>query len=198
MSQAVKKAHQYMVCGIWTATNCESYLKVNGLNMKAIKSVIDHAANEIIYKTAMEKRKDDNSTYNLILDVMKNNPKSFQCWELPSLWTKSTMLHQHIDALMHLLMLGVQKTTMIKVKHWHIMRGSQTSFYNYSDGILDSIQSLNLSWCKTVPYKKGKMGGWISESYLAMARLNKWFYSGVNSISYDKAVKELDILPRSS
>jgi len=75
---------------------------------------------------------------------MKNNPKSFQCWELRSLWTRSTMLHQHIDALMHLLMLGVQKTTMIKVKHWHIMRGSQTSFYNYSDGILDSIQNLKI------------------------------------------------------
>ena len=99
---------------------------------------------------------------------------------------------------MHLLMLGVQKTMMNKVKYWHIMRGSQTSFYEYTDGILDSIQELNLSWCKTVPYKKAKMGGWISESYMAMARLNKWFYSGVNSISYDKAVKELDILPRSS
>ena len=42
------------------------------------------------------------------------------------------------------------------------------------------------------------MGGWISESYMAMVRLNKWFYSGVNSISFDKAVQDLVKLPRSS
>ena len=87
---------------------------------------------------------------------------------------------------------------MIKIKQWQIKRGSQTSFYNYTNGILESIQDLNLSWCKVLPYKKGKMGGWISETYMAMAQLNKWFYSGVNSIAYDKAVRELAILPRSS
>ena len=100
MSKAVKNAHQYMVSGAWTASNCETYLKVNGLNMKAIKSVIDNASNEIIYKTAKEKKKSDKSTYKLISTVKKNNPQDFQCWDLPSLWCRPTNLYQHIDALM--------------------------------------------------------------------------------------------------
>ena len=42
-----------------------------------------------------------------------------------------------------------------------------------------------------LPYKKGKTGEWISETYMAMARLNKWFYCGVNSISYDNVSMSL-------
>ena len=87
---------------------------------------------------------------------------------------------------------------MIEVKQWYIKRGSETSFYNYTNGILESIEDLTLSWCKMLLYKKGKMGGWISETYMAMAQLNKWFDSVVTSISYNKAVRELAILPRSS
>ena len=99
----------HLVSGNWTAANCESYMKVNGLNTKATKSVIDNAYNEIIYRRAEEKRKEDKATYELILAVMNKNPQSFKRWKLPSLWTRSTKLYQHIDSLMHLLMLGVQK-----------------------------------------------------------------------------------------
>jgi len=93
---------------------------------------------------------------------------------------------------MHLLLLGIQKTTMKKIKKWHSLQRSGTNFINYTSGKLDHIQKLNITWCKAMPYKSGKLGGWVSENYLAMTRLNKWFYSGIESITTDETVKELN------
>ena len=154
MSKAVTEAHNHFISGKWNAKNCEAFLKVNGLNKQAIKHVIDNASNEIIYKNAEANKEKDNRTYQLILEVKKRYPESFQCWKFPALWTQNSKLTQHIDSLMHLLMLGIQKTTMMKIKLWNIKRSSQTSFYNYTNGILESIQDLNLNWCKVLPYKK--------------------------------------------
>ena len=58
-------------------------------------------------------------------------------------------------------------------------------------GILKNIQKLNINWCKAIAYKTGKLGGWVSENYLAMARLNKWFYSGIEIITSDESVRDL-------
>jgi hypothetical protein len=33
-----------------------------------------------------------------------------------------------------------------------------------------------------VPYNGAKLGGWISENYLALARLNCWFYSMLSTV----------------
>jgi hypothetical protein len=44
-------------------------------------------------------------------------------------------------------------------------------------GILDMIKLKNLSWCKVLPYSEGKFGGWVSENFLAIARIADWFFS---------------------
>ena len=90
---------------------------------------------------------------------------------------------------MHLLLLGIQKTTMNRIKLWHTLR--RQNFIKYTEGILDDVQKLNLCWCKAIKYKSGKLGGWVSENYLAMARLNKWFYSGIEKITSDDTVRDL-------
>ena len=33
-----------------------------------------------------------------------------------------------------------------------------------------------------MPYKTGKLGGWISENYVAAAPLMRWFYSNIDDI----------------
>ena len=99
---------------------------------------------------------------------------------------------------MHLLLLGIQKTMMMQIKRWHTLRGAGATFVRYTKGILESIQNLKLSWCKAIPYKNGKLGGWVSESYLAMARLNKWFYSGIIHINADNSIGEIESLAKSN
>ena len=115
----------------------------------------------------------------------EENPANFERWKFPAIWRRGCSLDQHIDVIMHLLLLGIQKTTMKKIKKWHSLRRSGSNFIEYASGKLDNIQKLNITWCKAMPFKSGKLGGWVSENYLAMTQLNKWFYSGIESITTD-------------
>ncbi len=66
---------------------------------------------------------------------------------------------------------GVVKTC-IQLVHDKMTRQHKSSiFVKYARGSLESIQILGLSWCKCMSFKTGKLGGWVSENYLAHARL---------------------------
>ena len=198
MSRAIEEAHKKFVNRSWTAGNVESYLKVNGLNTSIIKNVTENAWNVIIYKEAVQRKKEDPITYKILSEEKMNHPSRFECWKIPSYWSRPSKLDHHVDVIMHLLLLGIQKTMMKTIKTWQTTSGVQASFFRHTKGLLESIQKLNLSWCKTVPYKEGKLGGWVSENYLAMARLNKWFYAALDMMQLDDTIKELEIISKSN
>jgi len=86
---------------------------------------------------------------------------------------------------MHLLFLGVIKTVMQNIQEWMVERNKGSAFIQYSNDKLESMNQLGLDWCKCLPYKTGKLGRWVSENYLAAARLISWFYGPIlESISY--------------
>jgi hypothetical protein len=107
-------------------------------------------------------------------------------WEQPSMWTRGTQLTQHIDVPMHLKFLGVVKTSILMVQEWMTKRHKNNTFLNYTVGCLEFIQKMGLSWCKCIEYKAGKFGGWVSENYLAIARLLPWFYGAIEHIATDR------------
>ena len=90
-------------------------------------------------------------------------------WKMPATWDRGITLAQHIDVPMHLLFLGIVKTCIQMVHEWMTKRHKCATFVKYATGALESIQVLGLSWCKCIPYKTGKLGGWISEFFLAHA-----------------------------
>ena len=57
--------------------------------------------------------------------------------------------------------------------------------------MLESLQDLILSWCKTVTYRRSKFGAWVSETYLATDYLNKWFYVPVDVMNSDNTFNKL-------
>ena len=198
MSKAVETAHNKLVERSWTTGNAETFLKVNGLNSTITKDVIENAWNIIIYKDAEEKKEEDPVTFEMLSKEKEKHPSRFECLKLPSYWSRQSKLDHHIDVIMHLLLLGIQKTLMKTIKSWQTTSGVQASFFRHTKGMLESIQDLNLSWCKTVPYKEGKLGGWVSENYLAMARLNKWFYASLDMMKMDDTIKELEVINKNN
>jgi len=44
-------------------------------------------------------------------------------------------------------------------------------------GVLESIQELNLNWCKLLPYSDESFGGWVAENFLGFSRIVVWYYS---------------------
>jgi len=119
-------------------------------------------------------------------------PELFQMWKFPSLWVRGVQLNQHIDVAMHLIFLGVIKTTIQMIAEWTKERGKHTAFLQYSKGTFESVQKLGLDWCRCVPYKNGKLGGWVSENYLAAARLINWFFGSIDEIANDPVFVEPD------
>ena len=86
---------------------------------------------------------------------------------------------------MHLLFLGVVKTTTREIHSWIKSRYQSQVFMSYVSGILESLKHFNLSWLNIIGYKGEKMGGWVSENYIPLARVYKWFYSFVEHVAPD-------------
>ena len=117
--------------------------------------------------------------------LRKVSPEKFEMWPIPPLWRRGVDLDQHIDVPMHLLFLGVVKTCIRTVQSWCTLRGKSNELTGHLNLLLDPIQQLSLSWMPVIPYSGGKLGGWISENYVALAKISPWFYSQITSIGKD-------------
>ena len=185
MQKAVSLAHQKMVENSWTTDNARTYLRVHGLNAEAIDDVIECAQNCNTY-ASLERDKDRSpQPFAEIEQERLLHPELFRQWRFPALWDRGVDLRQHIDVAMHLLFLGVVKTTIQLVREWAKKRCKYQSFLTYCNGTFETVQSLGLSWCRVLPYSSGKLGGWVSENYLAACRLLPWFYCAVDEIAAD-------------
>ena len=58
---------------------------------------------------------------------------------------------------MHLVFLGVMKTTIVKITDWLKLRVKHTAFTVFANGIFESVQRYGLNWCRPMPYKNGTL-----------------------------------------
>ena len=190
MRNAVELCHRKIVMTHWSLATGRSYLKVHGMNTEAVGDILECAAN-CRQLVILERGKETNpQAYAEILLEKESNPGNFALWEFPSLWTRGVELEQHIDVTMHLLFLGVIKTTMNMVQEWAKKRNKYTAFLKYASRALDMVQTLNLDWLKAIPYGGGKLGGWVSENYMAMGRVSCWFYEPLEELGVDPVFVE--------
>jgi hypothetical protein len=171
------------------------YLKVNGINNEAIEAIMKCAMhckdyNDAVIKAAEEGTPEALDNLSEVQETKAENPQLFQQWKFPPLWDRCVKLNQHIDVAMHLIFLGVVKTTIIVIQDWTKMRGKHSAFLRYVKGALEPIQSLGIDWCRCVPYKTGKLGGWVSENYLGVSRLLGWLYCCIDEIASDEVFQE--------
>jgi hypothetical protein len=196
MTQAVLKGDEMIVQGRWTKAQLVSFLGVSGLNANCSDLVHQHAEDRRTLLMVTSEKENYQEDYETVLKEVDANPGKFQTWKLPALWTRGVVLEQHASVIMHLLFLGVVKTTMKHVQLWLVARGKNTSFLKCVAGLLETIQRYNLGWCKTLPFQKGKHGGWVSENYLAFARIIPWFYLQLNHCVDDETTFEEPTRPQ--
>jgi len=89
---------------------------------------------------------------------------------------------------MHLLFLGVVKEQRNLIKEWMsaTRRIKAFNIFVKNVNILQSLEQMNLSWCKIISTESGTSTGWISENYLAFCRIMKWYYHSVTSSTQEK------------
>ena len=179
LKQAVEKTHDNIVSGAWTIDNGNAFLWVHGINKEARTEILQCASNERKYKTIFEERHCREEEFTSISRLKDNDPHLFTRWQFPALWSRGTEMSQHVDVIMHLLFLGVIKATIKRIEDWLKSKCKYEGFVKFVRGRLESVQYLRLGWCKVLPYTSGNFGGWVSENYLALARLLPWFYSAL-------------------
>jgi len=198
LKDVVETAHESFVNMDWTKKNVRKFLTVHGVNNEACNALLERANNCLYLK--MEKAYFDSngpsSEYDSLLKRQREQPEMFQRWSFPALWDRGCDLDQHIDVAMHLVFLGVMKTTIIKITDWLKLRVKHTAFTVFANGIFESVQRYGLNWCRPMPYKNGTLGGWVSENFLAAARLCQWFYSQISTVA--KTDSHVTLLKRSS
>jgi hypothetical protein len=118
------------------------------------------------------------------------NPMLYANWIPPALWDHGVQLEQHIDVVMHLLFLGVVRTTLEMVQEWSKRRGKNAAFIRYLEGTLESLQVLDIDWYRCMANKSGKFGVWVLENYVGASRLLTWLYSCIDTIAPDLSFEE--------
>ena len=180
--EATDMVHNKRVHKVWNKLQARAFMQTEGINVSTQIAILFHAANCTV---------DDNlNNESPCIQEMVNrekliNPASFEKWTC-SAWTRDIEIWQHIEAVMHLVFHGIQKTNMILIETWASWSGSLSALQRFGNQILQNIQDLNLDWCKVIPYNGGKFGGWMAENFLGMSRINAWFYSTINTFAIEK------------
>ena len=108
--------------------------------------------------------------------LMEDKPYLFDenhvlaCWSVPSV----TVSHI-IEAVMHILFLGIVQDTLFMVHDWLACDKKKADYLRIMQSKIDGVQQLNISWCMAKKYgKTGKFGGKVSANYLADSRILLW------------------------
>ena len=162
-------------------TQASEILTANCINSEAAAMILEHATNEIGREYIRE-----HGLAGQLEAMNLLSPADFQLWVTPVLWNRPRMtIQKHIEALMHMYFLGIQKTSMIEQQKWLAKKGKLSQFKRFIKGVPESVQEYALAWCKASPYGEGKFGGKVSENYLADCRLLPWMFSQLDEMAVD-------------
>jgi len=95
-------------------------------------------------------------------------------------------LKQFVDPIMHLIFLGITKATKKLVDKWIKVTKRKISFKLIENELLGSVANMGLDWCKIILTESG----WVSDNYLAFARISKWYYHPLDSLALEEEYKE--------
>jgi hypothetical protein len=155
------------------------------INNKAIEALIEHSMN-CKYFNFLGSNKDLYMIEYCAISALKQKfPRKYAMLPIPVLWNRGNDLDIHIYVPMHLLFLGITKTLVRMIQAWCALRGSTNNFTMHVTGVMETFDGLGLYWLVCVPYTGAKLGGWISENTLALARLMSWFYSEISTVVRD-------------
>jgi hypothetical protein len=163
LSFSAKYAHNMLEGGHWNLKETEAFLRRENFN----KKLFDRIA--------------------LSARLCRLDPAAHPA-RLPCLWSKGEILALFVDVIMHVLFLGVMKTTMLHIQVFLSQEGCNSLFVRIArspggmNDIMDSKQLRSLSWLCLAEYRGEKFGGWVSENYLAFSRMCLWFYQNLPEV----------------
>lgn len=158
----------------WGKGEAEQFLKVECLNDAMIKQCCNNATNAKGLDDAVGQAKVE------LQQDKEDNPDDFAPPLLAQYLRNELPLSSHIDVIMHLVFLGLEKSTVMVVQESLKRRDANTAFIRNNAGYLKCFCSqYTVDWLTIMPFTGGKLGGWKSAEYLGFARIMLWFYQNL-------------------
>ena len=151
---------------VWNLGTSDEYVRCLGLSQSFNRKYIVEKANELFAKNP-------------------NHPNPSSTMMFPPLWNVNTELDRFIDIPMHLLFLGIIKSTIDWTFEWLKLHKVLTSFGNKVDSYHMQIKQLQCSFCKLELFKNGQeigTSGWRAENYLALTRIMTFTFSFIKDL----------------
>lgn len=183
LKEAAELVHTKILNEEWDSNVATTYLKSYNINKKVRAQILKCANNSYAKKKALEQN--NNDILEAIAAEEARNPKDYKQWEPHILWNSGLNVHQSHEAAMHELFLGITNSVTFSIQDWASLRRKQASLRRHLEILTVHLEKKHLSWCRVMAYRGDKLGAWISESYLAFARLAPWVYSGIDTLAND-------------
>ena len=167
----------------WSPKATENWLDSYALDGNTVGGVIRHAQNCLMKKQAQDKIIPNHEE---VLEMVARDHQKYEKYRTPPIWSSGIKTEQVACIIMHLLFLGISKCMMGIIEKWLGLSKKKANFHRSMVGVLDSVKQLNLPWVKAMPYLTGTGGAWVSENYLAYARLMPWIISIVDHVVEEK------------
>lgn len=191
----VTLAHDKVQSSEWAPATASAYLKATGIRTDCRIEAVLCATNCKAYKDALEAKAANNTQANRDLVSsfefeQTREPNLHVQWKGPPIWRSGLHLQQSHEAGMHILFLGLAKTTTFMVQEWASRRKKYTSLRKAIQTESSKLEKLRLSWLKVQSYQGDKLGGWVSENYLGFMRVLPWMYSKLPDLVDDPPYAE--------
>ena len=174
-----RTARTNLESGHWDIKSASAYLARLGVTDSTISDLLlpAHRRRMLAFYTAREGSRLTPSQARTVASIqlaLQEHPESFEDVPDPPAWKGVHTLWQFIDVIMHLLFLGIIKHLVFDMHEGFKMASSLPAFIERTARRLKSIPSL--SWLVKEDYHSAGLSGWVSENFVALARLFPWIF----------------------
>jgi hypothetical protein len=190
LGAAADKTHNNIVNETWKPKHAKAYLSVAGWNGNGKDNIIEHAVNALKLKQAINKRETNNAAYVTMHQCYMADKAHFERWPMPSIMGGTLGMNLFVETPMHILFLNNTRNSVLLIIAWLKLNKKFSPFVKESQCKLEQIQKLALEFCKALPFGKGTLGGFVSENHMMFARVGKWFFASIESLTEEEPYVE--------
>ena len=207
LQAALAKSHINVESGSWSVTQAKCFLATEGVSTDLANKLVENAVRCRTYYREME---DTSTTLEGMGDPLTEEDLMYrdemiakyydpervdqhQMIPFPSSWAyPNSGLREWIETIMHQLFLGVTKSTFKDfINAWLRSNRKFATFVVDCNPKINTVKQLCLDYCKAECItNSGGFGKYVSENYLAFARMSKWLYGNLDSLQVSEQYRD--------
>ena len=154
LKEAAEKTHNMLISKQWTKAAAAAYLRTMAINNETATNIINNA------------KSDEPQSLDIIV---------------PPVWLVADRTERFIEAVMHMLFLGITKTIGMMIRDLFKMYGRWSTFHKSTQPYLHQLKNYSLHYCRvwTFGSHEKPFSPWQSENHLAYARCFKMIGSNM-------------------